>query len=424
MRNIGINFLNRKELFRNLKNAGLYFLGSIVQSLLALVSQPIYSKYLSAEEFGVLGYFEAIKNLFTPFFVFGITSVYLMFYFKQSEVENKKLLFNLTFYLCCFNTLGVFISYIIIYGYFRYMHVYIPLNPYAWLVLVTLLLDNIRSIVLINFRIRKKALSFFTFSAINSVLNVGIGLWFVAVLNWGAEGRMLAPIISIILMLPVCIYILWKYTTVDFNYSVFLKAVKIAIPLVLASYAFIPITNIDRLFLERLQDLSELGLYNIGITIAGYVQTGFIALGLAFEPDVFKFVAEKNNLKLLAVGLVMFVPYLIFVVVFGLFSETVISILTSGRYVAAAQYTNVAILAVFLMGIFSFFSKIFVATGNTKLNMWVNITGGISSFFIMYIAVNNYRFIGAAYGKVVIAIILVFISAILTINELKLFGKK
>ena len=129
----------KKEILTNVKNAGLYFLGSIVQSILALIASPIYSLNLSANEFGILGYFDAISNFLAPLFIFGMTSVYLMRYFKQSEEDNKKLLFNITFFLCCFNTMVMFISYLAIYLYFHYMQVNIPLNPFAWFILIALL---------------------------------------------------------------------------------------------------------------------------------------------------------------------------------------------------------------------------------------------------------------------------------------------
>jgi len=74
-----LHFITEKKLlFKNIQNAGLYFLGSIVQALFALITQPIYSIYLSASEFGIIGYFEAIKGFFTPIFILGMTSVYLM----------------------------------------------------------------------------------------------------------------------------------------------------------------------------------------------------------------------------------------------------------------------------------------------------------------------------------------------------------
>ena len=409
----------KKEILNNIKNAGLYFLGSVVQSILALIASPIYAYHLSADEFGILGYFGAISNFLAPIFIFGMTSVYMMHYFRQSEPDNKKLLFNISFFLCCFNSIVVFISYAIIYLYFRYMHVEIPLNPFAWFVLIALLLENVKHFVLINLRIRKEAWNFFIFSAANALLNFGLGLLFVAYFEWGAEGRMSAPIVSTIILLPSCFYILRKYSTINFNLSLFMKASRAAIPLVLAAYAYVPIENIDRFFLERINNLSELGLYNIGVTIAGYVLLAYIALGSAMEPDIFKAVAEKDNKSLLKSAVLIFAPYSILVIVFLFFSKIIVWLLTAGKYVEAQQYTNITLIAVFLMSIYWFLDKIFIALGKTKLNLLINILGGASSIIIMYFLVNNYQFIGAAYGKVLVAFIIVVVATILVLINLR-----
>lgn len=412
-------FVQNKSLLKNIYDAGLYLSGSIVQAILSIIAQPIYSKYLSSEEFGIIGYFLSIQNIFTPLFILGITSVYLMKYFKQSESDNKKLLFNLTFYLFCINILCSFIGYYLIYSYFKYSHVIVPLNPFAWFIFLTLLLNNIKSIVLINFRIRKKALSFFTFTVTNSLLNFVLGILFVAFLKWGAEGRMLAPIISIVIMLPLCFISLRKDITVNFNFSLFLKAAKLALPLVLAAYAFVPIVSIDIIFLERLNNLSELGLYNIGISIAGYTQLAFMALMNAFEPDIYKCVAEVKINRLIMTALVIYIPFSIFILVLMTFSHNIISILTSGRYLGAEQYMNITFITVFLLSIFSFLDKIFIALGKTKLNLLINIICGIISIIIMYLATTNYAFLGAAWGKVIIGTIMVIFSFSLAYINLK-----
>lgn len=411
--------LQKKEFLKNIKNAGLYFLGSVIQGILALVAQPIYSIHMSAGEFGILGYFGSIHYFFTPIFILGMTSVYLMRYFKQGQDQNKKLLFNIIFFVCCLNTITIFVGYLGIYIYFKYMHVAIPLNPFAWFILFALLFENIKSVVLINFRIRKKALSFFTFSATNSVLNFVLGIFLVAYLEWGVVGRMLAPLISSVLLLPSCIYILRKYTTVDFDISLFLKALKVAFPIVLASYAFVPIMSIDVIFLERLNNLAELGLYSIGITIAGYVQLVFVALSFTFEPDIFRSVAEKNYIGLIRTGAMIFTPFLFAVLIFLLLSGNIISILTAGRYTAAEQYTNIILISVFLMGIFSFFTKILIALEKTKLHLIVNSIGGVFAFIIMYFMVSNFTYLGAAYGKILISVVMILISSMFALYQLK-----
>jgi O-antigen/teichoic acid export membrane protein len=408
-----------KALIRNIQNAGLYFLGSVLQGILALAAQPIYSMHLTANDFGIIGYFWSIQSVFTPIFILGMSSVYLMRYFKQGENENKKLLFNLTFFLCCFNTLTIFIGYLGIYLYFKFMHVMIPLNPFAWFILSALLLENIKSAVLINYRIRKKALLFFAFSASNSILNFGLGLFFVAYLEWGAVGRMFAPLISSLLLLPWCIYILRKYSIVNFNYDLFVKAIKVAFPLVLAAYAYVPIVSIDRFFLERLNNLAELGLYSIGIMIAGYIQLAYTALVSTFEPDIFRSVAEGDLRRLMIVAGAIFVPFLFLVVAFMLFSGTIISLLTAGRYIAAKKYADIALLAIYFLSLFDFMDKIFIALGKTHLNLFVNILGGSSAIIIMYFTISNLGYIGAAYGRVLIALVMVITSFIFIIKHLR-----
>jgi O-antigen/teichoic acid export membrane protein len=409
---------SKKGFLKNIQNAGLYFSGSIVQALFALITQPIYSKYLSAPEFGILGYFEAVKSFFTPAFTLTMMAVYLMHYFRQDEQENKKLLFNITFHLLIINTFSVFIGYVGIYLYFTSLDIKIPLNPFAWYILIALLLDNIKHIVLINFRIRKKAFSFFILSVITTLLNVGIGLLFVAVFKWGAEGRMLAPIISTIILVPYCLHIIRKYTVFYVNFKNFAENLRIAFPLVLAAYAYVPISNIDRIFLERLNNISELGLYNIGITIAGYIQLAYTALALAFEPDVFQSVAQKNYKKLFQLFLVMFIPYLAAVLIFIILSGSIVNILTAGRYLGAQVYTNIAIISVFISGVYWFFDKTLIALGKTKLNLYINIIGGLSSLIVMYCAVTNYGFIGAAYGKILLSLLIAAIAGYFTLKTI------
>src|ERR1035437_418452 len=422
IKNIKLNYNPNKALIRNIQNAGLYFFGSVLQGILALIAQPIYSLHLTASEFGIIGYFGSIQSIFSPIFILGMSSVYLMRYFKQGDDENKKLLFNITFFVCCFNTVTIFVGYLCIYLYFKNMHVIIPLNPFGWFILVVLLFENIKSAVLINFRIRKKAFSFFTFSAVNSIFNFGLGILFVAYWEWGAIGRMLAPLISSILLLPSCIYILRKYTTINFNISLFLNALKIALPIVFASYAFVPIANIDVILLERINNLAELGLYSIGMTIAGYIQLVFVALSLAFEPDIFQSVAEKNKKGLNRTGAIIFIPYLLAVLIFLMLSGNIISILTAGRYTAATRYTNIVLISVFLMGIFSFFTKILIALEKTKLHLIVNSIGGVSAFIIMYLMVSNFAYLGAAYGRILISVVMILLSSMFALYQLKKQG--
>ena len=94
------NILKRNK--KNFQNSIYYFGGSII---LLFFSQPIYARYLSAEDFGILGYYGSVKGIFIPVFLFGMTQYYLMNYFRQNDKGNKVLLFNVLASLTIFNLL-------------------------------------------------------------------------------------------------------------------------------------------------------------------------------------------------------------------------------------------------------------------------------------------------------------------------------
>lgn len=407
------------KVVKNFTNAGLYFAGSIVQAIVSIVMQPLYSKNLSANEFGILGYFDAIKSVFFPLFIFGMTSIYLMKFFKQKEIDNNKNLFNITFYLTIFNLFLSIISYGLVFIYFKLSNIDIPLYPFIWIVLFNLIIDNIKSFVLINLRIRKKALLFFTIYSSQTILNGLLGYVLVVNFDYGLEGRMLAPLLSSIVMLPILLKILKSYTVKEYNFKLFLKNVKKAVPLVLAGYAYVPIVASDRFFLEPLNNLSELGLYAIGLTIAGYINLIFNALSSAFEPDIYKSVAANNMKKLIKTSIYIFTPYILIVTLYIIFSDKIVSILTANKYLGAVKYTNLIVIAIFFQGLFWYFDKIFIALEKNKLKLIVTVITSTIGILIMKYSVENYDFLGAAIAKISISIIMSIIAFLLVIYHLK-----
>jgi len=402
----------KNKVFSTFFNAGLYFSGSIIQAIVSLIMQPLYSKSLSANEFGIIGYYDAIKTFFFPLFIFGMTSIYLMNFFKQSEEENNKNLFNISFYLTLFNFVLSIITYGSIFLYFKFSNINIPLIPFAGIVLFNLIIDNIKSFVLINLRIRKKALTFFLVYSTQTILNGILGYLLVIKFNYGIEGRMLAPLLSSLFLLPIFLTILKKYTIKDYSIKKFKGSMKKAIPLVLAGYAYVPIIASDRFFLEPLNNLSELGLYAIGLTIAGYINLIFSALSSAFEPDIYKSVATNNIKKLIKNSLYIFIPYLLIVGVYIIFSEDIVSILTANKYMGAIKYANLIVIAVFFQGVFWFFDKIFIALEKNKLKLIVTIITSTIGIFLMKYAIEYFNFIGAAYAKIIISILMALIAFI------------
>jgi O-antigen/teichoic acid export membrane protein len=398
--------LKNSTIFQNLKNSGFYLGGSLVQLAVSLVTSPIYARHLEANEFAIIGYFTALGHFFTPLLNLSFTTYYLINYFRKSDEENAKILFNLVFFLNVSNLVMVLLSLGALRIYFNATDVSFPLFPYALLVLLSMYFMTYKSYTLINFRIRKKAWQFFLLSASYALLNASFGIFYVVNLDWGAAGRLGGPLTGQIILGIICILILKQYARFEVDFKIIKDGLRVTFPLILASYAYVVLQNIDQIFLERLGNANELGFYNIGFMISNYAAMAGAAIYMAFEPDIFKQVAKKNRKKLFQYLALITGILFGMTIVFISISEWITSILTSGRYTRAYVYANLDMIGFFFLQIFGLLSAIINALRRTRAILVINVVASLFALLAFRFLIDKYGYLGGCYGKITISIFL------------------
>ena len=409
---------------KNIFNSFYYFGGTFVQFLIAIITQPIYSRYLELHDFAIMGYFAAVQAILYPLFSMTLPFYYLAKYWKieKGETPQKNLSFILNF-LNISNGLLAIISFIIISAYFKAFNVTIPLTPFLFIVIAQLFFEKYKSYYLIECRIQKKGLRFFLINILQIALNTGFSLYFVVLLKSGAAGRMSGVLLGIVITSLIALIVLIKEKKYIFSFKIDKVQVKLAlkycIPLMIGAYAYYPIDNIDRIFLERLGDISEYGYYSIGLAISGFAGTFFLALYQSFEPDLYRFISQK---KYKQYSLFFFFYILVLgalSLMFILFSESVVSFLTSGRYTHASTYANIFIIGIFFMQVGGVFEQLFTAYGATKLVMWRNILTGVFCVISYYFMIQHYQFRGANINRVITSVFYVISGALMVFIYIK-----
>ena len=420
-RNISINpfkVIKNANFRKNIFNSFYYFGGTFIQFLIAVFTQPIFSRYLELNDFAIIGYYGAIQAILYSLFNMSLPFYYLAKYWKieNGESPEQNLSFILNF-LNISNSIVAIISFIIIGIYFKSFNVTFPLMPFILIVIGQLFLEKYKTYYLIECRIKKKGLRFFLINIAQIILNTIFSLFFVISLKSGAAGKMSGTLLGVGLTSILALIILIKEKKYIISFKIDKIKIKSAliycIPLIIGSYAYYPIGNIDRLFLERLGNTMEYGYYSIGLTISGFVGTFFLALYQSFEPDLYKFISQKRyNHYLLFIILFLFIISII-TLFFILLSTPIVSFLTSGRFVKATKYANVFIIGILFMQIGGIFEQLFTAYGATKMAMWRNIMMGIFCIIIYYFMIQQYQFQGANITRVITSVFYVVSGAIL-----------
>ena len=177
----------------------------------------------------------------------------------------------------------------------------------------------------------------------------------VVVYRMGAVGKMGGQTISLLILSIVAIYIFRKEAhykfSLNFDFNKVKTIFKYSYPLILAAYLYYPINNLDRILLERLNKTNEFGYYNLGATIAGFVGTFFVTLYMAFEPDFYKYTAQRDVKKYLKISVLYIFILTSFTIITLLVSNYAVAFLTSHRYMESTKYVNIFVISIYFYSV-------------------------------------------------------------------------
>lgn len=412
----------KKNIINYLKNISLYFSASLLPMLLNLIINPFIAINMTPTDYAITGYYTSFSTLISPIITFYLLHYYTKKYFEVNDIERLKLKSTILKSLIYFSTIITIVCFIglIIYIYFFNKESDIPVMPYLFLSVFALPLTGVYSLLLVDLRMSRKSKEFFNISTSNGILLVLLTLLFVIVLKLGAFGKLLAPFCTnLIFFFWTC----YKYKSVfyyEFNKKQFQDIIKFCFPLTVAAMLGFFSNGYDRIFLERLGETQELGYYVVGVQIAGYILVFQNAIGATFQPDLFQSIAQKDFKKMTRISFLLIGSTTVIVFIFIIFSPLIIKILTAGRYMLSLKYTQIIALSTISSAIYYTISQITIALGKSYITLFNKIITSVLSIICFSILINEYQFIGAAWGLVLSFVI----SAIGNILLLLIFNKR
>jgi O-antigen/teichoic acid export membrane protein len=388
--------LLKNNIFR-LKNVSLYFSASLIQGIVSLAINPLIAMSMSHYDYALTGFYTSFNSLILPLLNLMFGQYFNRNYFKlNSEEERNDLAAKLVSTRLIFNLFEIVFILMVFHMYAKHQNIEFPVYPYAIITFSTIIFNNIYDFYLLKLKMGKKASSFFKISIINSVLLSGLLLLLVVGFKLGGLGKLLAPLVTSVIL---CIYLLPKITKkIILDKKIFLDALKFCWPLIIAGalgYFFI---GFDRALLVNLNDNVQLGLYNVAISISGYLAIFQTSINNTFQPDIFEAVAKNNKKKIITIiggiNLLNLIPIIIFIA----FAPFIIKILTAGRFTDAYVYARVLSLTNITSSIYYSMSSVIIAYGYTDIALINKIAGSIISFFLYKLLITNFEFYGAAWG--------------------------
>jgi len=397
-------------LIRRAKDSALYFGATMVLLPISLITSPLFAKNLTAYDFSSIGFFSAFLSFFLPFMNLSFYNYYMLDYFKRDEFERKKILRSLVSFLLLFNVFVISISYFIIYFYLKISKSQFNAFPLGLIILLIGFVSIGRSFWLLRLRFERKSNQYFVLSVLFALLNVGLAILFVVYYQMGAFGKLIPSLIIDFFIFLVFFIKFIQNISIDFK--IIKKALLFSLPIIFSALLNLPVLTFDKLVLERINNINEFAYYNIAFGFAGYVYTFVNAISMTLEPDVYKFVGEKNKRKLFQIFMLLLIAILFANVAFFSFSNPIIRFLTAGRYMGAVKYANLLVISQSCLALVYFLGSVLTALKLTRIELVLMIVIAIISIGSLISLISLYQYFGAIYAKLLTYLIWLSLSAL------------
>ena len=383
-------------------------------SLLPIITLPIFTRYLTVEDYGVYALLIAFAVFVSGVANFGLTIGYERNFF-EAKGNTQKIAALL------YSTLSFVVSTTLIIGFFTFLFrsqlaswiigsaKYGDLLVWAFLSYST---TTLKSYFLVYYKNTENPKSFVWYSIDENLLNVGFSLFFVTYLKIGVSGLIFGQLVASSIVLIVLSYRFLTRMPFAFSYDMLRESLKLSLPLKARIFFGVLGTHFDKYLINLLGSLGGVGIYSLGQKIANIVFVFMTSVQHVYAPQVYKRMFELeqpesgrsvgNYLSLFAY---ISVAGGVFV---ALFSEEIIQILTPSSYHKSIDVVTILSL-LYASHFFGkqpqliFAKKTGITSIMTLVSIFINIMINIP--FIKF-----WGYLGAAYGSLISGIIINVIS--------------
>jgi O-antigen/teichoic acid export membrane protein len=397
-----------KELVRH---SAVYGFGSIVARVLGVLLLPLYTRYLTPGDFGLIETLVALSAVLTALVTQAMKSAFFRFYFDSKDDRRRLLVVRTAFWYV------VAVSTAVLVGGF------VLSQPISWILFGTTSHDGLVIAAFIGlwaamnyeqmtslFRVEQRSGAYVTATLANVAITIAATVLLVVVFEQGPLGVLVGNFTGTLLVYAALLVYSRHALGLQFNRSLYREMNRFGLPLVPSAVALWLTNFSDRFFLVKLSDLHEVGLYSIGVRLASAIVLLLTAFRLAWPAFAYSIDDDREAGRTYSFVL----TYVVYVccwlaLALGLLAPWILKLITTKPFYPAQ---NVVAPLAFGVAAFGAYVVVQIGTGRsrqTRSNWLVTGAAAVVDVALNFILIPPYGRMGAAIATVT-AYTLLFIA--------------
>lgn len=392
-----------KDIVSLIKQSIAYGTGHVLIKAVGIILIPVYTRVLTVSDYGIINTLAAFAALLMYFYNLGMSGAVMRYDAELPSEEERRIAHGTAWVFLSLMALGTS-AFLALVGSFVWKYIFptIPMFPFAFLVLGTVVFGSANVVPMALLRIRGKAIMFATIQFLQFLLVTSLIIFFVVVLRKGAEGQFIAVLLNSAIFAIVYITIAWHQIKINLNVQYLKKYLSFGLPFVPSGLSLWALSLSNIIILQWLTSLEEVGLFGLGYKFGLVMDVFVVAIITAWQPFFYKKAETGKGAELFSqVG----TYYLL--VVFGLgvaillAANPLLHIATTPKFFAAGSVVGFIITGVLFKAMYMFNVQGISFMKKTKYLPFINGTAAIINVGLCLLLIPKYGIMGAACSTMV-----------------------
>jgi len=377
----------------------IYGIGDILNRLAAFLLLPLYTSYLTPEQFGTLEILFLTSSILSMFLGRQLSHATLRFYFEyDKETERKQVVttaittgFSFSFIIlaCCARLSSAFST--MVFSSEQY-------SLHFTLIFAIILFELSNEVLFSYIRAVGMPVFFVMLSLLSLSLKLGTTIYFVTSLKLEILGVLAGNLVGVFSVWIVLSIFTFTRCGISFSMLKMKELIRYAMPLILADFGGLVIFSADKLALKHFSTLSAVGIYALGMRFAqviNFLITQPFTRG--FGPYRFEIMKDMDAKEKYARTTTYFFTILVWAgLAISLLSKEALQIMSEKSYWPAARVVPFLVVGVFSQGAYYMFQTGVYISKNTKTLFKLFWLGVLINLILLTVFVPLLQEVGAA----------------------------
>jgi O-antigen/teichoic acid export membrane protein len=383
------------------KHLAIYGSGDVAIQALNFLLLPLYVKYLSKADYGVLALLASVEATVKLFFRWGVDGAFMRFWYDCTDERERQRLAS-TLFLFLLGANGVLLVLSLVASPFLSSRL---LQSEGYTLALQLVLLNTFAIgfTFIPFhvlRIQGRAREFSGLTLARSASTLVLRLFLVVGAGLGVMGVVIADVVVTAVLLVVMLRWFIPLLRPVFSMNVLRKSLAFGLPRVPHGFALQLMSVGDRFVMTRYLPVQDIGVYSIGVSFGLVEKIVLGAFEYAWAPFYYATAREPDAERVFSTVATYGVAVLALMTAgLSAVAADLLNAVTHGQYVAAAGVVTWTAIGVFFYGVYLLTSIGLNITSRTGYYPVTTAIGAALNIGLNFALLPTFGIIGAAWAN-------------------------